>query len=131
MLVEAWERLRGYDKWTMTVATVLSTELSRVDVGTGNSNSRVNVGWESVCKIRWQDNSQTEHTAVFEAYEESPLYQLCEGDVVNIRYNPAKPSEYYLPQLTRSRLMRTWKLTLTIVVLVLFGIVFLVFFLAH
>jgi len=30
---------------------------------------------------------------------------------VKIRFNPAKPSEYYLPGLIQSRLTRTWKLT--------------------
>jgi hypothetical protein len=104
MLIEARERLRGYDKWTMTVATVQSTTLSRIDIGSDKSKSPVTVGWESICKINWQDKSQFEHTAVFPAYAESPLYQLCEGDAVNIRYDPEKPSDYYLPELIQSRL---------------------------
>ena len=131
MLIEAWEHLRGYDKWTMTVATVQSTTLSRIDIGSDKSKSPVTVGWESICKISWQDKSQIEHTAVFPAYEESPLYQLCEGDAVNIRYNPAKPSDYYLPELIQSRLTRTWKLTLYMLAIALLGIAFLVFLFAH
>ena len=131
MLIEAWERLRGYDKWTLAVATVTSTTLSQIDIGSDKSKSPLTVGFESICKITWQDKNQFEHTAVFSAYEESPLYQLSEGDTVNIRYNPAKPSDYYLPELIQSRLTRTWKLTLYTLMIALIGIAFLVFFFAH
>jgi hypothetical protein len=131
MLIEAWERLRGYDKWTLAVATVKSTTLSQIDIGSDRSKSPLTVGWESICKISWQDKSQIEHTAVFRAYEESPLYQLCEGDAVNIRYNPAKASEYYLRDLIQSRLARSWKLTIYTSMVILAGIIFIVFLFAH
>lgn len=132
MLIQLWERLRGYDKWTLAVATVQSAELSRVgEVGGDKSNAPVALGWESACKIRWQDQDQVEHTAVFEAFEESPLYQLCEGDTVNIRINPVKPSEYYLPGLIQSRLRRTWKLAVFTLMIIILIIGFIVFLLAH
>lgn len=130
--IDLWERLRGYDKWTPAVATVQSMELSRVgEIGGDKSKPPVAVGWESVCRISWQDQNQTEHTAVFEAYEESPLYQLMEGDTVDIRFNPAKPSEYYLPGLIQSGLSKTWQLTLFTLMLIVLGIGFLVFAFAH
>src|SRR5580692_5856542 len=123
MLIELFARLRGYDKWTPAVATVQSTTLSRVgDVGNDKSKPALALGWESACKIKWQDRNQIEHTAVFQAFEESPLYQLCEGDTVNIRFNPAKPSEYYLPGLIQSGLTRTWKLTVYALMLIILGI---------
>jgi len=132
MLVELWERLHGYDKWTPAVATVQSTELSRVgEIGDDKSKPPVALGWESVCKIRWKDQNQIERTAVFQTYEESPLYQLVEGNSVHIRFNPANPSEYYLPGLTQSGLIRTWKLTIYAVMLIVVGIGFIVFLLAH
>jgi hypothetical protein len=59
-------------------------------------------GWDSICQIRWRDQNQIEHTAVFQAFEESPLYQISEGDTLDIRFNPASPSEYYLPGLIQS-----------------------------
>jgi len=132
MLIEWWERLRGYDKWTPAVATVQSTELSRVgEIGHDNSKSALALGWESVCTIRWQDQNQNEQTAVFRAYEESPLYQLCEGDKVNIRFNPAMPSEYFLPGLVQSGLTRNWRLTVYTLMLIVLGVFFIVYLLAH
>jgi hypothetical protein len=59
------------------------------------------------------------------------FYQLCEGDTVNIRFNPAKPSEYYLPGLIQSEFTRTWKLTVWALLLLVLGIGFIVFLLAH
>jgi hypothetical protein len=132
MLIELFAHLRGYDKWMPAVATVQSTTLSRVgDVGKDKSKLRLALGWESVCKIRWQDQNQTEHTAVFQAFEESPLYQLCEGDTVNIQFNPAKPSEYYMPGLIQSGLKRTWKLTVYVLMLIVLGIGLIVFLFVH
>jgi hypothetical protein len=131
MLIEVWERLRGYDKWMAAVATVQSTTLSRLHIGGKQSKSPVTVGWESINKIVWQDTNQIERTAEFRAYEESPLYQLCEGDRIKIRYNPANPSEYYLPGLIQSRLTRAWKITLYALMLIVLGIAFLIFLLVH
>jgi hypothetical protein len=132
MLIELWERLHGYDRWTPAVATVQSTKLSPVgELGSDKSNRPPGLGLKSVCKIRWKDQNQNEHTAAFQAFEESPLYQLPEGDTVNIRFNPAKPSEYYLPSLTQSRLTRTWKLAVYTLILIVLGIGFLVFLVAH
>jgi hypothetical protein len=133
MLIELWEHFRGYDKWTPAVAIVQSTTLSRVGEISQNDKSKppLALGWESVCTIRWEDQNQIEHTAVFQAFEESPLYQLIEGDTVNIRFNPAKPSEYYLPGLIESGLTRTWKLTVYGLMLIVLAIGLIVFLLAH
>jgi hypothetical protein len=132
MLIEWWEHLRGFDRWTPAVATVQSTTLSRVgEIGNDKSKPPLALGWESICQIRWRDQNQIEHMAVFQAFEESPLYQLCEGDTVNIRFNPSRPSEYYLPGLIQSELTQTWKLTVYTLMLIVLGIGFIVFLLAH
>jgi hypothetical protein len=129
MLIEWWEHLRGYDRWTPAVATVQTTTLSRV--GEIKSKPPQALGWESICRIRWRDQNQTEHTAVFQAFEESPLYQLCEGDMLDIRFNPASPSEYYLPGLIQSTLTRTWKLTVYTLMFIVLGVLFIIFLFAH
>jgi hypothetical protein len=123
MLIEIWERFRGYDEWTPTVATVQSSILAPVGFGDlsegkGGKNE-LSLGWQSVCKIVWQDQHRVQHTAAFEVFEESPLYQLCDGDTVGIRFNPDRPAEFYLPGLLQSKLVRTWKLGLYAVLLVL------------
>lgn len=132
MLIEWWERMRGYDKWTTIGATVQSTTLSRVgEISNSKSKPPQALGWESICQIKWRDQNQIEHTAVFKAFEESPLYQLCEGDTLNIRFNPASPSEYYVPGLIQSTFIRTWKLTVYTLMFIVLGILFIIFLLAH
>ncbi|MGD0786747.1 MAG: hypothetical protein ABR898_02100 [Terracidiphilus sp.] len=113
MLIELWEHLRGYDRWTSAVATVQSSALAGVGFGDAceeKNGKKYGVGWQLVCKIVWQDNHCIQHAAEFEAFEESPLYQLCEGDTVKIRFNPDRPAEFYLPGILQSNLARTWKL---------------------
>ena len=132
MLIELWERLRGYEKWTPAVATVQSTTPSPVgELGSDKSQRPVALGSDSICKIKWQDLNQKEHTAEFQAFEESPLYQLFEGDSVNIRFNPAKPSEYYLQDFIQSSLTRTWKLAVYALMLIVLAIGFIVLLFAH
>ena len=76
-----------------------------------------------MCKIVWQDQHGTSHAATFDVFEESRLYQLCDGDTVDIRFKPKRPDAFYLPGLIQSRLARTWKLTLwgVLLLLVLIG----------
>jgi hypothetical protein len=132
MLIEAWERLHGYHRWTPTTAIVQSAELCRVgELGHGESKPSTALGWESACTMKWKDQNQVEHTAVFHAYEESPLYQLVEGNTVELRFNPSNPSEYYLRGLIESHVIRTWRLTIYAVMVIVLGIVFIAFLLAH
>lgn len=113
MLIGVWERLRGYDKWTSTVANVQSSTLTPISFGDdskGAGGSKNVIGWQSVCAISWEDQHQTRHTASFEVFEESPLYQLRDGDTVKIRFNPDEPAQFYLPGLLQSQFMRSWKM---------------------
>jgi hypothetical protein len=90
MLVDWWERLCGYHKWTPVEATVQSASPSPIAYKRRDkSPSFFSFGWQSDCAIQWRDQNQHPYTAVFHAYEESPLYQLCEGDTIHIRFNPS------------------------------------------
>jgi hypothetical protein len=117
VLIEVWEHLRGYSNWTPTKATVESSTPSGIEFG--RNAAKQSVAWQSVCKIAWLDQNRIPHTAEFEAFEESPLYQLCDGDTVEIRFNPKKPDQFYLPGLIQSRLAKAWKLTIFAVMLIL------------
>jgi hypothetical protein len=123
VLIEVWEHLRGYSNWTPTRATVESSTPS--EIAFGRNAAKQSVAWQSVCKIGWLDQNRLPHTAEFEAFEESPLFQLCDGDTVEIRFNPRKPDQFYLPGLIQSRLAKALKLTIfaVLIILALIGIV--------
>jgi hypothetical protein len=126
MLIQAWERLRGYDRWTPATATVKSSSLARVEFDrreTGDAKKPA-FAWKSNCTIVWNDQNGVERKAVFEAFEESPLYQLVDGDQVAIRFNPHQPAEFYLPGLLHSKLAQAWKMGVfaLLIILVIFAI---------
>ena len=113
MLIEIWERLRGYDKWIQTEASIKSARLAEVQV----FNSGAAKEWRSASTLEWKDEVGKQHTASYGVSDNSPLFQLYEGDRAIIRFNPADPNEYYLPGVLKSRVMSAIKWTvLTVLV---------------
>jgi hypothetical protein len=105
MLIQLWERLRGYDKWVDAEAKIESAELAEVNFpGTRDRREKRTgpIGWKSECRIFWRDPGGGQHQGWFEADEESPLYQLVEGDTLNIRVNPESPDHFYARPLLES-----------------------------
>jgi hypothetical protein len=111
MLIEIWERLRGYDKWIQAEATIKSSQLAR-----SASEGPPMLEWQSTCVLLWKDSSGQEHTSVFEVRDNSPLFQLYDGQTVVIRYNPANANEFYLPGVLKSRVMSRIKWTAATIV---------------
>ncbi|MGD0938938.1 MAG: DUF3592 domain-containing protein [Terracidiphilus sp.] len=103
MLIEIWERLRGYDKWTQTEATVESSvEQKDTVVYRGNKFDE----YSSNDVIVWKDAQGEKQYADFTVQENSPLFQLIDGNSVSIRFNPAKPDEFYYRDLLRERVRK-------------------------
>jgi len=125
MLIEIWERLRGYDKWIQTEATIGSSQLAQAPlapINTGGKNPPADtrtLEWRSVCTLAWKDGSGRQYTGTYRVSDNSPLFQLYDGQTVSIRYSPANPTEFYLPGVQKSRAVSLFKWAL----LTLFGIV--------
>jgi hypothetical protein len=111
MLIEIWERLRGYNKWIQTEATILSSVLAEPAAGLPRSERtgklRSLLQWQSTCVIGWTDTSGRAHTASYAVDEHSRLFQLYDGQTISIRYNLACPGEYYLRELCRYKAIST------------------------
>ncbi len=111
MLIEIWERLRGYDKWIQMEATIKSSNLAEVEIGRVRTNRWTNSEpvdeWKSSCTLIWKDNSGNPHENEFEVAEDSPLFQLYDGQTVTIRFNPANPDQFYLRGVSGSK-VHTW-----------------------
>jgi hypothetical protein len=93
MLIEIWERLRGYDKWIPAEARVYSASEIRKKLG-----KRYQISPSSQFSgelLVWRDQRGEPQFGPFVTHETSPLYQLLEGEAIAIRYNPAKPNCYY------------------------------------
>jgi hypothetical protein len=107
MLIEIWERLRGYDKWIQTEAKIKSSELAEVEIGRIRPNrfsdSEPIDEWHSTCGLAWTDTVGGQHTDQFEVAENSPLFQLYDGQTVTIRYNPTNSNQYYLRGLLMAK----------------------------
>ena len=102
MLIEIWERLRGYDKWIQTEAKVESSNVREtLDAESGG------IAYSCEDVLIWADQQGGNQRAYFAVSDDSSLYQLISGDLFSIRYNPADPDQYYLRELLRARVRRT------------------------
>jgi hypothetical protein len=101
MLIEIWERLRGYDKWVQTEAKIESSDVEK----TAHSDRYGNVSytWASGDLLAWTDRQGQKQYAEFTVPDDSPLYQLVGGETVTIRYDPARPDRFYFRELLRTR----------------------------
>ncbi len=91
MLIEFWERLRGYDKWPETEATIISGDKVRRALGVRDPKLK----HVSADLLMWRDQYARKQHGPFVTYDTSPLYQLLEGETILIRYDPAMPGRYY------------------------------------
>jgi len=96
MLIELWERLRGYDKWIQTEARLTSSKVEK--------SSRVVKGsrqdfWFSTNTIVWTARQGEIQSADFYLADISLLKHFAVGETVTIRYDPMKPSKLYLRKL--------------------------------
>jgi hypothetical protein len=119
MLIEIWERLRGYDKWIETEAEVESSKVSEtLDSESGN------VTYGSGEVLVWADQQGENQRAYFTVPDDSPLYQFVGGESIPIRYNPAEPDEYYLRELVETRIHTIAKRVVIPLVLICFYALF-------
>ena len=115
MLIDLLEKLRGYDKWIETTATVESSRESTYRVK-GNDIS------ESSDVLMWTDEQQSRHRTSFTVPDDSPLYQLVDGSTIQIRYNPADPEDYYIRGLLQERVRAVGKFVTAAMILIGFAI---------
>ncbi|HZB87158.1 MAG TPA: DUF3592 domain-containing protein [Terracidiphilus sp.] len=101
MLIEMWEKLRGYDKWVETTAKIEASEMEKIP-NTGRDGSTFYT-YDSADLLTWIDTAGEKQHADFTVDDQSPLYQFVGGESVVIRYDPADPSRFYYRELLRSR----------------------------
>ncbi|HUB29294.1 MAG TPA: DUF3592 domain-containing protein [Terracidiphilus sp.] len=100
MWVELWERVRGYDRWVRTDAVVCRSGTERIE-HSGRYGPYYTT--EAGDVIEWTDATGAKQYADFNVPEGSKLFQLAAGDTVEIRFNPAKPDEFYYRDLLEWR----------------------------
>ena len=119
MLIELWEKLRGYDKWIEAEAKIESSDLCAKPYRDRQGYEAL--ACESKDTVTWVDRQGAQQRANFDVDDESPLYQLIGGESIPIRYNPLNPSQFYFRELLRSRVNFVVRTALTTGVMIALG----------
>ncbi|MGA9071363.1 MAG: DUF3592 domain-containing protein [Terracidiphilus sp.] len=118
MLIEIWERLRGYDKWIQNEATIKSSETEEAVIGHSRYEDEPIYAWQENQELQWKDLSGAERSQSITVGENSPIFKLYEGKSVTIRYNPDSPGNFYVRDELRRKVNFTAKIVLGIGALV-------------
>ncbi|HEX7729442.1 MAG TPA: hypothetical protein VF392_10430 [Terracidiphilus sp.] len=99
MLIEIWEKLRGYDKWVKSTAVVESVITEKVWVASYyrlfKSPHKVFEFW-TLMQLSYPDGAGALHSAQLRVSPLSPIFQLEKGDLVEIGVAPANPSRIHV-----------------------------------
>jgi hypothetical protein len=120
MLIELWEKFRGYDKWIQAKATIRSAQVNRT--AHSDRRGRNYYTYASHDLLVWTDALGQQRTAEFKVDDESALYQLTGGESLVIRYNAISTDQFYCRELAQSKIRRFWQITRNVTIgLVVFG----------
>lgn len=92
MLIELWEKLRGYDKWIETEAISVKFESERNFVLRKGTSVPV---FQFRAVLTWLDQYGAERTGVLDLAG-SPLRLPVRAPLIRLRFNPAAPHEFYV-----------------------------------
>lgn len=124
MLTEIWEKICGCDAWVEVQARVVESHVKEVDLF-GSEKLKLETGGaysDSVIRIAWSDQAGSSQSAEIRAPEDSPLFQLIEGDSLTIKINPQKPDEFYVRGLGQDQAVSVLKRAVFGVVVIAVGI---------
>jgi hypothetical protein len=111
MLIEIWERLRGYDKWVEAEAKIESSDISTYYDRQGEHEQSSDI-------LKWTDVQGETHTSAFTVPEDSSLYQNVAGQAIMIRYSSADPGRYYLRELLQIRMRKLVRFAVPVLLLI-------------
>jgi hypothetical protein len=113
MLVEVWEWLRGYHKWTEVEAKVqfLKEDLTCRDA----SGKEVQYSSAKGDRLIWRDVRGVAHHVDFQLPENSAKYRFADGEAATLRYNPANPEQYYVRKLLKIKVHRFFAAAATVI----------------
>jgi hypothetical protein len=127
MLIELWERLRGYDKWMQVEARIESSTIERsryIRKGTAYCD------FASRHLAVWIDSRGRQQRAEFKVDDRLLSDPFKRRGTETIRYDPQRPERFYSRDLLRTRVRKFLELALyaTIVILVVVVVPLTLFF---
>ena len=104
MLIEIWERLRGYHHWTQAEAKIefVKEEHTYHD----KSGKELHYTYKTGECLVWTDARGAARQATLKPRGNDPKYQFADEEMATIRYNPANPEQYYFRKLSEMRVRR-------------------------
>lgn len=120
MLIEIWEWLRGYNKWTQVEAKIEFVK----DEHIYHDKNGKDLHYSHITgeRLVWTDAGGEQRQAPLKPPGDDPKYQFTDGETAAIRCNPANPEQYYFRRLSEMRVLRFFRVTFTVIGVAIFSI---------
>ena len=113
MLIEIWEWLRGYHKWTPAQAQI--EFLKEEHLYHDKDGKDLHYSHITGDRLAWTDAQGEKHYAMLEQLGDPAKYQFAEGETATIRYNPANPEQFYFRKQSEMKVRRFFVTTFTVI----------------
>ncbi|MGA7339916.1 MAG: DUF3592 domain-containing protein [Terracidiphilus sp.] len=113
MLIELWEWLRGYHRWTEVDAKIELVKEEHTYHGSGGKD--LHYSYAMGDRLVWTDLRGEQHHFDFKLPGDSGKDRLADGEAVTLRYNPANPEQYYCRKLSEMKVRRFFATTFTVI----------------
>jgi hypothetical protein len=113
MLMEMWEWLRGYHKWTQAEANI--EFLKEEHLYHESSGGELHYSRITGERLVWTDARGQKHYAPLKPFGDAPEQEFADGETLAIRFNPAHPEQYYCRRLSGMRVRRAFTTTCTVI----------------
>lgn len=101
MLMEIWEHLRGYHRWTQAEAKV--EFLKEEHIYHDKDGKDLHYTHVTGQRLAWTDSTGTAHYAPLKKLGDDAKYQPAEGEAETILYDPASPDRFYCRKLSEMK----------------------------
>jgi len=121
MLIEIWEHLRGYHRWTPTEAKV--EYLKEEHLYHDKDGKDLHYTYVKGERLAWTDAAGTAHYAPLKKLGDDARYKLAEGETEALRYNPTNPDQFYCRRVSELKVRYYVTTALSIAAVVIFCVV--------
>jgi hypothetical protein len=114
LILEFWERLRGFDQWPLTEGKVRSSAVHRTTLR--GKGGRLVDSWRTVLEVEWTDPDGLQRTRKIGLRAVSSDFNSIGSTNLSVRYKPTDYSKFFVREELRQKVLRQTMIWLAVLI---------------